>query len=54
MKVPLTLRDHLDRAVSVYPDRVGLVDEPDQPAPPLPDITYRRLGELAAGPTAAR
>jgi hypothetical protein len=47
MKVPLTLRDHLDRAVSVYPDRVWLVDEPDQPAPPLPDVTYRRLGEMA-------
>ena len=31
MKVPLTLRDHIDRAVSVYPDRVG-VGRRTQPA----------------------
>ncbi|HUP76031.1 MAG TPA: AMP-binding protein [Acidimicrobiales bacterium] len=53
MKVPLTLRDHLDRAVSVYPDRVGVIDEPDQPAPAFPDVTYRRLGELAVAQGAA-
>jgi acyl-CoA synthetase (AMP-forming)/AMP-acid ligase II len=53
MKVPLTLRDHLDRAVAVYPDRVSLVDEPDQPATPMPDITYRRWGELANAQGAA-
>ncbi len=47
MHVPLTIRDHLARAEVVYGDRVGLIDEPDQPAPPLPDLTYRRLGELA-------
>ena len=32
MKVALTLRDHIDRAATVYPDRVAIVDEPDQPA----------------------
>ena len=53
MKVPLTIRDHLDRAVAVYPDRLAIVDEPDQPAPPLVDITYRRLGELASAQGAA-
>ncbi|HEV8298653.1 MAG TPA: AMP-binding protein [Acidimicrobiales bacterium] len=53
MKVPLTIRDHLDRALAIYPDRVSVVDEPDQPAPPLPDLTYRRLGELAAAQGAA-
>jgi fatty-acyl-CoA synthase len=53
MKVPLTVRDHLDRAVAVYPDRVAFVDEPDQPAPCLPDLTYRRVGELAAAQGAA-
>ncbi len=47
MKVPLTIRDHLERARLVYPDRVAVVDEPDQPAASLGSITYRRLGELA-------
>ena len=47
MKVPLTVRDHLDRALVVYPDRVAFVDEPDQPAPPMGEVTFRRLGELA-------
>ncbi len=44
MKVALTLRDHLDRALAVYPDRVAIVDEPEQPAPPVPDLTFRELG----------
>ena len=35
MKVALTVRDHLERAELVYGDRVGIVDEPDQPAPSL-------------------
>ena len=47
MKVPLTIRDHLQRAALVYGDRAGLVDEPDQPAPSLGRITYRRVEELA-------
>lgn len=33
MRVPLTVRDFLDRAELVYGDRVGIIDEPDQPAP---------------------
>ena len=53
MFVPLTIRDHLDRAVSVYPDRLAVVDEPMQPAPPLPDLTYARMGELARAQGAA-
>jgi fatty-acyl-CoA synthase len=44
---PLTVRDFLDRAVHVYPDRVGVVDEPDQPAPSLGELTYRQIGENA-------
>jgi hypothetical protein len=32
VKVPLTIVDHLRRAEQVYPDRVAVVDEPDQPA----------------------
>jgi acyl-CoA synthetase (AMP-forming)/AMP-acid ligase II len=44
VKVPLTINDFLDRAVRVYPDRLAIVDEPDQPAPPVPDLTYAELG----------
>jgi fatty-acyl-CoA synthase len=47
MKVPLTVRDHIDRAAVVYGDRVGVVDEPDQAAPSLGDVTYRQLADLA-------
>jgi fatty-acyl-CoA synthase len=47
VKVPLTIRDHLDRAVLVYGDREAVVDEPDQPASSLGRITYRRVAELA-------
>ncbi|MDQ6697979.1 MAG: AMP-binding protein, partial [Actinomycetota bacterium] len=44
MKVPLTIRDFLDRAVTVYGDRVAVVDEPDQPAPSWGEVSF---GELA-------
>jgi acyl-CoA synthetase (AMP-forming)/AMP-acid ligase II len=46
MKVPLTVNDFVDRAVAVYPDRVAIVDEPDQVAEPLSEITYRQLGDI--------
>src|SRR3954453_3084125 len=53
MRVPLTTRDFLDRAELVYGDRVGVVDEPEQPAPTLGDVTYRegarRGGAIQAG-----
>ncbi|HEY5154955.1 MAG TPA: AMP-binding protein [Acidimicrobiales bacterium] len=52
MKVPLTIRDHLERAVLVYGDREAVVDEPDQPAPSLGRITYRQVHELAAAQAA--
>jgi len=52
MKVPLTVRDHLDRARIVYGDRVGVIDEPDQPAPPMGPLTYGRVAELAAAQAA--
>jgi fatty-acyl-CoA synthase len=45
--VPFSVSDFLDRAVQVYGDRVGVVDEPDQPAPSLGELTYREMGELA-------
>ncbi len=47
MKVPLTIRDHLERAGLVYGDREAVVDEPDQPAASLGRVTYRQLDELA-------
>ena len=52
MKVPLTIRDHIERAVLVYGDRDAVVDEPDQPAGSLGRVTYRRLYELAAAQAA--
>ncbi|HET6772431.1 MAG TPA: AMP-binding protein [Acidimicrobiales bacterium] len=53
MRVPLTIADHLERAALVYPDRVGLIDEPDQPADPWGELTYRRVAELARAQAAA-
>jgi acyl-CoA synthetase (AMP-forming)/AMP-acid ligase II len=47
MKVPLTIQDHLRRAALVYGDRVGVVDEPEQPPASLGALTYRRVDELA-------
>ena len=41
MRVPLTTRDFLERAELVYGDRVGIVDEPAQPAPSLGEVSYR-------------
>jgi fatty-acyl-CoA synthase len=52
VKVPLTIRDHIDRARLVYGDRIAVVDEPDQPAIPLAGVTYHRLHELAAAQAA--
>jgi fatty-acyl-CoA synthase len=47
MRVPLTVGDYMQRAAAVYGDRVGIVDEPEQPAPSLGSLTYRRVHELA-------
>lgn len=47
MFVPFSVNDFLDRAVQVYGDRVGVVDEPDQPAPSQGSLTYREIGDLA-------
>ena len=47
MFYPLTVRDFLDRAEHVYPDRVAVVDEPDQPAPSLGELTYREFAAQA-------
>jgi len=47
MIVPFSVSDFLDRAVTVYGDRVGVIDEPDQPAPSLGELTYREIAALA-------
>ena len=47
MIVPFSVCDFLDRAVTVYGDRTGVVDEPDQPAPSLGELTYAELGARA-------
>jgi fatty-acyl-CoA synthase len=47
MFYPLTIRDFLDRAETVYPDRVAVVDEPDQPADSWGEITYAELARRA-------
>jgi fatty-acyl-CoA synthase len=48
MIVPFSVNDFLDRATAVYAERTGLADEPDQPASSLGDLSYGRVGELAA------
>ncbi|SDP28982.1 Acyl-CoA synthetase (AMP-forming)/AMP-acid ligase II [Actinopolyspora xinjiangensis] len=48
MFVPFSVSDFIDRAVQVYADRVGVVDESNQPAPSLGELTYRDFGDLAA------
>src|SRR5262245_6457334 len=47
MRVPLTVSDFIDRAELVYGDRVAVVDEPDQPAESLGELTWRELARLA-------
>ncbi len=47
MHVPLTVGDYLQRAALVYGERIGMVDEPDQPAPSLGSLTYSRIHDLA-------
>ena len=47
MIVPFSVSDFLERAVQVYADRVGVVDEPDQPAPSMGGLTYGEIGALA-------
>lgn len=53
MHVPLTINDHLRRAELLYPDRIAVVDEPDQPAESWGSFTYREMGDrsraIAAG-----
>ncbi|MFB7909210.1 AMP-binding protein [Kitasatospora sp. NPDC059146] len=47
MQIPLSVLDFLDRAELVYGDRVGIVDEPVQPAESWGELSYRRIAGLA-------
>src|SRR6476660_7728969 len=47
MRVPLTVNDFMDRAALVYPDRVGVIDEPDQPAASWESCTWREIARRA-------
>ncbi len=53
MHTPFNILDFLHRAEVVYGDRIGLVDEPDQPADSWGEMTWRQLAAraraLAAG-----
>ena len=53
MNVPLTTADFLNRAELVYGDRIGLIDEPDQPGGSWGDVTYRDLARRARAFSAA-
>jgi fatty-acyl-CoA synthase len=47
MIVQFNVRDFLDRAEVSHPDRVGLIDEPHQPAEPWEPLTFAGLAERA-------
>ncbi len=47
MNVPFNVRDFLDRAEAAYPERIGLIDEPDQPAEPWGPLTFAALADRA-------
>ena len=47
MRVPLTVLDFIERAELVYGDRIGIVDEPDQPAASLGEMTWKQVARLA-------
>jgi fatty-acyl-CoA synthase len=47
MKVALTVNDFLRRAELVYAERIGVVDEPDQPASSWGELTWAQVAERA-------
>ncbi len=47
MRVPLTVNDFLARAQLVYGERVGVIDEPDQPAASWRSATWRDIASRA-------
>ncbi len=53
MKVALTVNDFLRRAEEVYPHRIGVVDEPEQPAESWGSFTYAEMAARARAQAAA-
>ena len=53
MKVPLSVRDFLDRAALIYPDTPAVIDEPDQPAPSWGTLTYGQVADRTRALAAA-
>lgn len=53
MQVPLLVSDFVTRGEKVYPDRVAVIDEPDQPAPSWGEVTFaefaKRVRAFSAG-----
>jgi fatty-acyl-CoA synthase len=47
MRVALTVQDFIERAELVYGDRIGVVDEPDQPAESLGEMTWKEVARTA-------
>ncbi len=47
--MPLTVADFIDRAELVFPDRLGVVDEPSPPGGSLGSLTYGRMARRARG-----
>jgi len=47
MIVQFNVRDFLDRAEAAYPERIGLVDEPQQPGEPWGPLTFAGMAERA-------
>ena len=47
MKVALSVVDFVRRAEDLYPSRVGVVDEPEQPAESWGSLTYAEIAERA-------
>ena len=47
MKVALTVNDFLRRADEVYPNRIAVIDEPDQPAVSWGSFTYAEMAARA-------
>ena len=47
MKIPFNILDFLDRAELVYGDRIGIVDEHDQPADSWGELTWREVARRA-------
>ena len=52
MEKPRVISDYLSRAELVFGDRIAVIDEPDQPAPPLGPMTYAEMADRARGQAA--